>query len=96
MAAEKTEGVNFSDFVLWLATMAAVQLGDVAEPGAKENPEPNLDGAAQMIDLLALLEEKTHGNLTPDEERLVAQVLYDLRMRFIQVRDGQQKRIIIP
>jgi hypothetical protein len=95
MAEANAEGVGFGDLVLWLATMAAVQLGDVAEPGEIEKREPNLDGAAQMIDILALLEEKTQGNLSSEEAQLLQQVLYDLRMRFVQVRDGR-KRIIVP
>jgi hypothetical protein len=40
--------------------------------------------AKQTIDLIAMLQEKTQGNLTPDEENLVKHILYDLRMRYVQ------------
>ena len=48
-----------------------------------------------MIDILALLEEKTKGNLTPDEEQLLDAILYELRLRFVDAQ-GQEKRIITP
>ena len=48
-----------------------------------------------MIDILALLEEKTRGNLTPDEQQLLETVLYELRLRFVEAQ-GQDKRIITP
>ena len=48
-----------------------------------------------MIDILALLEEKTKGNLTPDEEQLLEAVLYELRLRLV-VAQGEEKRIITP
>ncbi|MBK6461516.1 MAG: DUF1844 domain-containing protein [Myxococcales bacterium] len=46
--------------------------------------ERNLPLAKQDIDLLGLLEEKTRGNLTGDEERLLSQVLFDVRMRYVE------------
>jgi hypothetical protein len=48
-----------------------------------------------MIDILALLQEKTRGNLTPDESDLLEQVLYELRLRFVEKQEPQ-KRIILP
>jgi len=44
--------------------------------------------ARQTIDLLAMLDEKTKGNLTGDEERMLAQILFDLRMRYVEVSKG--------
>jgi hypothetical protein len=44
--------------------------------------------ARQDIDLLSVLEEKTRGNLSGDEERLLSQALYDLRMRYVEVAKG--------
>jgi hypothetical protein len=87
--------VNFSSFVLSLAATAAVHFGDRLEPGATEQGPVDLASAAQMIDILALLEEKTKGNLTPDEAQLLEAVLYELRLRFVEAQ-GQEKRIIIP
>ena len=59
-----------------------------------ETAEMNLEGAAQMIDILTLLEEKTRGNLTIEERQVLEQVLYELRMRFVTAGGG--KRIIEP
>ena len=55
---------------------------------------PNLVAAAQMIDLIALLQDKTRGNLDPAEAKLVDDLLYDLRLRFVQAQ--QQPRIVHP
>lgn len=82
-------------FVLSLASSAALHFGDLRDPTAGEAAEPNLEGAAQMIEILALLEEKTKGNLNPEEQRLLEQVLYELRMRFVEAT-GDRKRIIEP
>jgi hypothetical protein len=87
--------INFASFVLSLAATAAVHCGDRLEPGAEDPGPPDLAAAGQMIDLLALLEEKTRGNLTADEKQLVETVLYELRLRFIEAQ-GQEKRIIQP
>jgi len=87
--------INFGSFVLSLAATAAVHFGDRLEPGADTPGEVDLVAAGQMIDILTLLEEKTRGNLTPDEKQLLDAVLYELRMRFIEVQ-GQEKRIITP
>ena len=86
--------LTFISFVLSLASTAAIHFGDVPDPTGQKS-EPNLEGAAQMIEILALLEEKTKGNLTADERQLLEQVLYELRMRFVQSAAGE-KRIITP
>jgi uncharacterized protein DUF1844 len=86
--------LTFISFVLSLASTAAIHFGDVPDPTGQTS-EPNLDGAAQMIEILALLEEKTKGNLTAEERQLLEQVLYELRMRFVQGAAGE-KRIITP
>jgi hypothetical protein len=97
MAEEPREPLTFSAFVLSLATTAAVHFGDLGDPESGEKPEPNLEGAAQMIDILGLLQEKTRGNLAPEEDQLLDQVLYELRMRFVEVRDAHPpRRIIVP
>jgi hypothetical protein len=87
--------VTFTGFVLSLATTAAVHFGDIADPSTGELVEPNLLAAAQMIELIAMLQEKTKGNLIDEEERLIDDLLYDLRMRFVQAQQGE-KRIIEP
>jgi hypothetical protein len=50
---------------------------------------PNLDAARHVIDLLAMLEEKTRGNLTAAERQFLEQVLYELRMRFVSAAAGR-------
>jgi uncharacterized protein DUF1844 len=87
--------LSFTAFVISLASSAAIHLGDVANPETGARTEPNLDGASQMIEILSLLEEKTKGNLSAEERQVLEQVLYELRMRFVEVSGGG-KRIIEP
>jgi hypothetical protein len=88
-------GLTFSGFILSLATTAAVHFGDIADPNTGERAEPNLVAAAQMIELIAMLQERTKGNLIEPEERLMDDLLYELRLRFVQAQQGE-KRIIEP
>ena len=87
--------LSFTAFIVSLASTAAIHLGDLADPQTGQKLEPNLEGAAQMIEILTLLEEKTRGNLTAEERQVLEQVLYELRMRFVDVKNGG-KRIIEP
>ncbi len=80
--------VSFIAFVISMATNAAVHFGDVPDPISNEQRPPNLDAASQVIELLAMLEEKTRGNLTAEERQLLDQVLYELRMRYVEARKG--------
>jgi hypothetical protein len=88
-------GITFSGFLLSLATTAAVHFGDIADPNTGEQGEPNLPAAAQMIELIAMLQERTKGNLIEPEERLLDDLLYELRLRFVEAQNGA-KRIIEP
>jgi hypothetical protein len=88
-------GLTFSGFILSLATTAAVHFGDIADPNTGERAEPNLAAAGQMIELIAMLQERTKGNLIEPEERLMDDLLYELRLRFVQAQQGE-KRIIEP
>ena len=88
-------GITFSGFILSLATTAAVHFGDIADPTTGDKVEPNLQAAAQMIELIAMLQEKTKGNLIEPEARLVDDLLYELRVRFVQAQQGE-KRIVEP
>jgi hypothetical protein len=92
---EQEQGLSFTAFVLSLATTAAVHFGDIADPATGDRIEPNLEGAAQMIEILALLDQKTRGNLTAEERQILEQVLFELRMRFVEASGGG-KRIIEP
>ena len=83
-AATELPSIDFATFVLSLSHSALVHLGDAPDPSGSKNP-PDLEMARQTIDLLSLLEEKTHGNLTGEEERMLSAALYDLRLRFVEV-----------
>ena len=78
--------LDFATFILGLIGTAYVHLGDAPTPDG--DAERNLPMARQDIDLLGLLQEKTKGNLTGDEERLLEQALCDLRMRYVEVARG--------
>jgi hypothetical protein len=75
--------IDFATFVLSLSHSALMHLGEAPDPDTNET-HLDLGLAKQNIDILGMLEEKTKSNLTGDEERLLAQVLFDLRMRFVE------------
>jgi len=85
--------LSFTAFVLSLASTAAIHFGDLPDPVSGQRAEVNLDGAAQMIEILSLLEHKTRGNLTAEERQMLEQLLYELRMRFVEASAGA-KRIV--
>jgi Domain of unknown function (DUF1844) len=60
-----------------------MHLGDIPNPTTQQR-EKDLPAAKQMIDLLGILEDKTKGNLASDEERLLRQLLLDLRLRYVR------------
>ncbi len=60
-----------------------MHLGEIPDPVAPAGPD--LSAAKQMIDLLGILRDKTTGNLEPAEEQLLSSMLYDLRMRYVEV-----------
>jgi hypothetical protein len=76
--------VDFTTFVVSLSHSALLHLGDAPHP-VDGKSEIDLPMARQTIDLLALIQEKTHGNLTGAEEQVLTQSLYDLRLRFVEV-----------
>lgn len=87
--------ISFVQFVISLASSAAVHFGDVPDPDGTKRSDPNLEGARQMIEILSLLEEKTKGNLTAEERQVLDSVLYELRLRYVEVSGGGGKKIII-
>ena len=87
--------ISFTAFVVSLAHTAAVHFGDIPDPVSGEPGEPNLPAAQQMIEILSLLEVKTRGNLTAEERQVLDQLLYELRMRYIEV-SKPKSRIITP
>jgi hypothetical protein len=93
---EPSSNVNFGAFVVSLAHTAAVHFGDVPDPSSGQKLELNLAGARQMIDILSLLEEKTRGNLSAEERQLIEQLLYELRLRFVEAEKKPKSSIILP
>ncbi len=86
MATQKQElpKIDFTTFVLSVSSAAYMGLGLVPGPEGKE-PVPNLELAKQNIDLLELMAEKTKGNLSAEEDRLLQQLLFETRMRYCEV-----------
>jgi len=75
--------INFSTFVISLSTQALMQLGEIASP-LSGKVETDIPAAKQMVDILGMLQEKTKGNLNSSEERLLEDILFDLRMRYVE------------
>ena len=75
--------VDFTTFVLSIGTSAFMHLGEPL-PGSPGPAVPSLPLARHTIDLLGMLEQKTRGNLSGDEERLLGQLLFDLRRRYLE------------
>lgn len=78
--------LDFSTFVLSMSSSALVHLGDVPEPESGRIVK-NIPAAKQTIDILCMLESKTRGNLTDQESRLLRDMLFELRMKYVQHTD---------
>ncbi len=83
MSDTKQEGMPFSAFVVTLGTSALAALGQCDDPAFMECPRDPMI-ARNNIDILLMLREKTQGNLTDEEEKLISSIIYDLQMRYIQ------------
>ena len=82
----KAPTLDFSALVLSLGSSAIVHLGEAPDPTTGQKAgQPELPMAQQSIDLLAMLQEKTRGNLTSEEARFLENMLFDLRMLYVQV-----------
>ncbi len=76
--------ISFSSFILGLSTQALIYMGEIpSAPG--QPPQTDLAAAQQMIDVLAMLKEKTAGNLDAGEEMMLESALFDLRMRYVEL-----------
>jgi hypothetical protein len=83
--SDRMPKIDFSTFVISLGTSALYHMGIVNEPEQGEAPQKNLALARQTIDTLEMLADKTRGNLGEQESKLMESLLYELRMRFIEV-----------
>lgn len=75
--------ISFSAFVISLSTQALMHLGEVASP-LSGKVETDIPVAKQLIDIIGVLREKTRGNLDSGEDGLMDDVLFDLRMRYVE------------
>lgn len=81
--SEPLPEINFSTFVISLSTQVLMHLGEVPSP-LSGKIETDVPAAKQMIDLLAMLREKARGNLSANEDRLMEDILFDLRMKYVE------------
>jgi len=82
--------VDFHTFVLSLGSSALLHLGEIENPNDGVS-QKDLPLAKHTIDILAMLEEKTKGNLSTAEEKLMESLLYDLRLRYVEATKAQPK-----
>ena len=82
---------TFAFLVLSMRAQCEMQLGLMHFGGEEEKPEPNLDLARHTIDLMAILQEKTKGNLSMEEQRMLENSITELRFRFVQISDEVAK-----
>lgn len=75
--------LDFHTFILSLASSALMHLGEIDDPENAAS-EPDLPLAKHTIDVIAMLQEKTKGNLSPPEEKLIESLLFDLRLRYVE------------
>ncbi|MCI5065666.1 DUF1844 domain-containing protein [bacterium] len=76
------EGIDYSSFILSLATQAMVQLGEMPPPPGVEIPK-NVEAARHTIDVIEMLDKKTVGNLNDAEKKLTSEILHSLRLAFV-------------
>jgi len=78
--------INFSSFLVSVSSSTLLHLGEIADPQSGEKKK-DLALAKQSIDIISLLKDKTKGNLTQEEEKLLEHLLYDLRIRFVKASE---------
>ena len=76
--------ISFSTFVVGLSTQALFHLGEIPDPATGQHAR-DLAGAQQLIDILGMIQEKTRGNLEPGEQSLIQAILFDLRMKYVEI-----------
>ena len=87
---EQSEPVTFSAFVMGLFAQVLALLGEFPNPETN-TITVNIDAARQTIDILSVLQEKTKGNLTPDEEQMMEDVVHSLKLAFVKKVEDLKK-----
>jgi hypothetical protein len=82
--ASEAEEISFSNFVVGLSLEALAALGEIPDPSSGQR-RADLRAAQQFIDIIGMLREKATGNLDRDEENLVETILFDLRMKYVEL-----------
>jgi hypothetical protein len=82
--------VDFSTHVLSLASSALIALGKIPDPDGESHPK-DLETARDLIDVLGMLEQKTKGNLDEAETRLLASLIYDLRVAYVDAQNASRE-----
>ncbi len=83
-SGSQTGDLSFSSFIFGLSTQVLMLLGEV-QPPTGEPVNQDVGAARQLIDILAMLQEKTRGNLESTEQSMLQEMLYNLRMRYVEV-----------
>ena len=83
--AQAMPEIDFGMFVMSLASSVLVHLGEIEHPDSNER-QPNLALAKQTLDILGMLKDKTRGNLTQEETQVLENLLYDLRMKYVDAK----------
>ncbi len=82
-SADVAPEITFGTFVVGLSTQALVHLGEIPDPLSGQ-PSADLPAAQQLIDIIAILKEKTRGNLDRNEDTLLETILFELRMKYVE------------
>jgi hypothetical protein len=80
---EPLPAINFSTFVISLSTQALMHLGEIPDP-ISGKVDADVEVAKQIVDIIAMLKDKTRGNLSASEDRLMDDILFDLRMKYVE------------
>jgi hypothetical protein len=86
-AARPPVEISFGTFLMSLSTQALMYLGEIPNP-ATGKTETDLAAARELVDIVGMLKDKTRGNLDPGESQLIEQILYDLRMHYVEKARG--------
>ena len=87
-SAQQPPQADFGFFLSSLSMQAMISLGELPHP-ATNQPQVELEQAKNLIDILGMLQEKTKGNLTPEEQGLLEDVLYELRLKYVQKTESR-------